>query len=834
MEQAGSLIIKPHAGFQEAFVSSNADIIFGAGGVGNGKAGLLDSCVVTPYGYRKVIDLKVGDIISNPDTGGQERIVYLHPIGLFPFYRISFSDGTHMDCSEGHLWKVRVNGRHTKRKGANGDFDDWRIWTAQKINEWMRNKKDGRYANSKLSIPLCRPVHFASAETPTTRKPIPPYVLGALLGDGCLTQCNNNRYIKLSSPDKHIADRFADYGYDMTRCRKKEGSDCIDYNLYGDILKDIRLLKLDGCHSDTKFIPRRYKVSSKEDRISIIQGLLDTDGYIDKSGHISYTTVSKQLAEDVAFIIRSLGGRASITTKESGYRDKHGKFVECKLAYNVWICTLFNDKLFTLPKKLERVKSYGYTSGKKLFLEKTIEDVEYLGLMEGRCISVDNPSGLYMVEDFSVTHNSAALALAIAEPLMLDGDFRALISRRSLQNQKQGGGFVDTFQKLFGNYCSIKQSDSPRVSFPSGAFCDLTYIDDTNLDKMRERSKGWQYDVIGIDELTEMPWDVFKYIASRNRGSSKMLTGRLYATFNPKRSHWTRQFVDWYVGVNGEIIPERNGRIRYFFVAGNNVHDVVWGDSKEEVYSKCKIQIDENIRALGPKFTYKNFIKSFVLFDGLVSENEALVGNNANYVGSVAMSGGSLSAQLLRSNYNADPDEDEHIPIPSVNARNVFMNDPCTNGDKWVTVDLADYGTDNLVAFAWNGTHAYDMLIIMRSTPRDNAHAVKIFAHQHGVADSHIIYDATSGRYFNDYIPDAVPYISNRKPYGMYALTAMTLKDMCYLRLCRMIKDGNISFDESLARRNYSHQNLKFNISVENEFIEECSVVRFDSFESGK
>ena len=134
MEQAGSLIIKPHAGFQEAFVSSNADIIFGAGGVGNGKAGLLDSCVVTPYGYRKVIDLKVGDIISNPDTGGQERIVYLHPIGLFPFYRISFSDGTHMDCSEGHLWKVRVNGRHTKRKGANGDFDDWRIWTAQKIN----------------------------------------------------------------------------------------------------------------------------------------------------------------------------------------------------------------------------------------------------------------------------------------------------------------------------------------------------------------------------------------------------------------------------------------------------------------------------------------------------------------------------------------------------------------------------------------------------------------------------------------------------------------------------------------------------------------------------
>lgn len=104
---------------------------------------------------------------------------------------------------------------------------------------------------------------------------------------------------------------------------------------------------------------------------------------------------------------------------------------------------------------------------------------------------------------------SFALVLALAEPLMTDGDFRAVITRRSLQSQKTGGSFVDTFKAIFGDYCSVKTADSPRISFPSGAYCDLTYIDDTNLDKMREQWKGKQIDAICIDEITEMSWEAF-------------------------------------------------------------------------------------------------------------------------------------------------------------------------------------------------------------------------------------------------------------------------------------------------------------------------------------
>lgn len=429
---------------------------------------------------------------------------------------------------------------------------------------------------------------------------------------------------------------------------------------------------------------------------------------------------------------------------------------------------------------------------------------------------------------------SFGLVLALAEPLMTDSNFRAVITRRSLQSQKAGGGFVDTFKEVFGDYCSFKIADSPRITFPSGAFCDLTYIDDTNLDKMREQWKGKQIDAICIDEITEMSWEAFSFVLSRNRGSSKTFTGKFFATLNPKRRHWTRKFLDWYVGVDGFIMPDRNGKVRYFYVNGSTVDDVVWGDTKEEVYHKCKIDIDRKLSRVGGDFTYENVIKSFVFYQGKLSENKALIDNNPNYIGSVAVSGGSMAQAVLEGNFNADEDDSGDIPIPSNSAQGVFNNNPAVNGDKWVTVDLADYGTDNLVALAWDGFHAYDILILSKSTPRENAMAVKTFAFEHGTAESHIIFDATAGRYFNDYIPDAVPYISLNKPFGLYQLTAMTVKDMCYIRLCKMIEEGNLTFDDKLAVQTYTHQNLKYKVTVENEFMEECSVVRFDDMQSGK
>lgn len=427
---------------------------------------------------------------------------------------------------------------------------------------------------------------------------------------------------------------------------------------------------------------------------------------------------------------------------------------------------------------------------------------------------------------------SYGLVLAMAEPLMTDPDFRGLISRRAIQSLKAGGGFVEKFKQIFGEYCSIKESDNPRISFPNGSFCDLTYIDDNDMKKLKERAKGWEYDVIGVDEMTEMSFEGFCYLMTRNRGNSKTFSGHIFATLNPKRSHWTRIFLDWYILPNGRVNPERAGCVRYFYLNGSTVKDVVWGNTKEEVYQRCRYDIDRKLAAVGgDRFSYKNMIKSFVFYEGKMSENTTL---REDYIGSAVASGGKTAQQLVEANFNADPDEEENIPITSEVAQTAFTSDPKRNGERWVTVDLADFGKNNMVALAWDGFHVIDILVVTKSSPRENAMLIKTFAQDNKTAEAHIIFDGTSARYFNDYLPDAICYLSSKKSFGMYSNQTITVKDMCYIRLVKMMKEEGLTFSEDVANRNYVRQDLRKAYTVEVEFLEECSVLRFEDTPTGK
>ena len=179
-------------------------------------------------------------------------------------------------------------------------------------------------------------------------------------------------------------------------------------------------------------------------------------------------------------------------------------------------------------------------------------------------------------------------------------------------------------------------------------------------------------------------------------------------TTNPKKSHWLRIFLDWYIGIDGYIIPERNGVVRYFYINGESEKDVVWGDSKEEVYNKCRIQIDRTLYRVNGKYgkaTYKDMIKSFTFYEGKIAGNKAILDNNSGYVGSVAVMGGKEAQANLEGNWNVDTDSGVNCLLPYDLASTVFFNDPQENGDKWITCDLADTGTDNFVALVWNGFH---------------------------------------------------------------------------------------------------------------------------------
>lgn len=815
-------IIKPQAGFQERFVRSNVDFAIG-GGVLNPQP--IDSLVATPNGFVRIGDLKAGDLICD-SKGGTQKVNFVLGKGLQPCVEFTLSDGRTVRSALSHNWQVRD--KHYKVKEM----------TAQEIinyydSEVERSKKRKQGRRNLLKVTLSSPVCLNKEK----ELKIHPYVLGFILGDGCMTKKASKPTI--STYDKDVVDRFNELGY---KTENKEYQKFGDYVVSdASIKKHLIELGLWGHTAKDKFIPQEYKHASVQDRLELLKGLFDADGYCtfsqnSKSPRVGYVTVSKQMCDDIREIIYSLGGVCGVSEKAPCIRDWGHRISYCLKSY-ILHPHIFDDKeLFYLKRKKTRAIGDEKRSHK---LQLAITNYKMLSQKEMVCINVSGEEHLYLTDNYVVTCNCGktfAAVLSIAEASS-DSRFRALFLRNNLGDAKASGGILDTFREVYGDAVEVVESGEPRVTFrESGAKCDVTHVADQSYDKIMQRYKGRQYDFEYFDEGTGYTWDCFRAIYTRNRGTAKW-TGKVRMTTNPERDHWLREFLDWYIGADGFIREDREGVVRYFYMNGETVKDVVWGDDKESVYQKCKIEIDRKLAKINGKTgkaTYKDMIKSFTFYLGRMSENVASIGNNSGYVGSVAVSGGRSAEQLLEGNWNVSTKNDLDAPITPDMINNVFLADPMRNGDKWITADLADEGTDNLVALAWNGFHIEDILILGRTTPRENAERLKLFAEKHDIADSHIIFDATAAAYMRDYMPDAIGYKSIHKPMGMYCRMARYLKDECYLRLIEVMKRGELSMDDRVANKIYEHQKLKDKITVQNEFSEECRVVRFDAANNGK
>ena len=430
-------------------------------------------------------------------------------------------------------------------------------------------------------------------------------------------------------------------------------------------------------------------------------------------------------------------------------------------------------------------------------------------------------------------------ALSTIEP-SLDPNWRGLVVKNNIDDLKRGGGVIDTFSKeVYGSSAQLRMSEMPRLTLPSGSWIDFAHLADQSIDSILRRFKSSQYDWIYFDELTGFTWDAFKTLLTRNRGKSAY-AGHCLATTNPERESWIRDFINWYIDEEGFIIPERSGVVRYFYVMGATVKDVVWGDSKEEVYAVCKSAIDRKLDKvygfMKGRDKWPAMIKSFTFLLGRMSENKEMLENNEGYIGSIAMSGGAEAEKLLEGNWNVSSKDEEGAVVTFEEASSVFTNEDQENGDKWITVDLADSGTNNFVQIAWNGLHIIDIDIAPYTTPVENANRAKLFANKHNIGYRHIIYDAIRGRYFSDYIPEAIPYESYRAPMGLNALQYTKLKECCYGKLIYLIKHNLISCSDEVAKRIYINAASKTTsgLMVQTEFVEEARVIRWIDAPNGK
>jgi len=360
------------------------------GGPGVGKAQCVDSKVLTPIGYMRIGDLSLGDLVICPITGGAVEVNGIFPQGTLPTFRVELDDGGSAVCSDDHLWLTR-----TARERERGD--DGKVRTLREIKKTrLRDNK----LSANHSTRFTAPVHFANVK----RLPLDPWMLGAYLGDGHV----NGVTVRLNKPESDVQDRFVALAPAGDQRGHLTGGTGI--SIIGPAEGErsstswaIERLGLLGLESHEKFIPDAYLFTNPTARISLLQGLCDTDGTVTCSGKsVEYSTSSEMLRDGILFLVGALGGRVTWSSRETFYTDARGRHPG-RTSYRMYI-SFPSGNIVPVSSKKHLAK---WDHAPNRITERFIKAITPAGERECVCISVNSPNHLYITDDFVVTHNTA-------------------------------------------------------------------------------------------------------------------------------------------------------------------------------------------------------------------------------------------------------------------------------------------------------------------------------------------------------------------------------------------------------------------------------------------
>lgn len=407
-----------------------------------GKEQPISEPVLTPHGWRKIGELKVGDEVID-SLGQPQKVLAVYPQGMKDVYEVKFDDGSVTRCGIEHLWETS---NFTERR--RGDK------SVKSLGSIINTLRYG--SNINHSVRIVKPINFGHKEVP-----INPYLLGVLLGDGGITAS-----VILTNNDKELIEKVksiinTDYlGLSLKQTEEAGISYRISSeNNINSLLTQLKELNLFGQKSENKFIPEQYKTTSINQRLSLLQGLIDTDGYLnEKKSEILFYSVSEKLADDVLDIVRSLGGIGRKRFKQGTYKNKDGKRIICK---NCFIVS------FYLPQELNPCS---LTRKLKNLSPRTenfchfIKDVKLVGKEESVCIKVSSLDSLYVTKDYILTHNTSE-ALEVMKNFLVEipnskGFYIKAEGRLSPEMQKRSGvKFVFSPEEWVAGTCFVFESN---------------------------------------------------------------------------------------------------------------------------------------------------------------------------------------------------------------------------------------------------------------------------------------------------------------------------------------------------------------------------------------
>lgn len=399
-DDQNQLHVNFHPGQVQAWESRVRFVVVTAG-TQSGKALALDTPIPTPTGFVKMGDLAVGDQVID-SNGNPCRVTYCSPVFIGnKCYRVVFDDGESVIADKDHLWLVQTYKQRKNearwvldRKSSRHGFlpqcspgPTSGILTTEEISKTLMHDR----LHKNYSVPLCRPL-----DLPAVDLPIAPYTLGAWLGDGLSGSAS------IVTADLEILENIQKDGYLTGRPRECNsgkaraytiGSDrgrggAVRWNPVLDQLRNLNLIK-------NKHIPEVYFTASFDQRLALLQGLMDTDGYVGR--RCEFSSISRNLATGVKKLACSLGIKVRFREKTPLCNGK-----KCRTVHVVAFSTTL--PVFRLGRKLSRIKSDIRSDAKNRYIAR----VDPVASVPTRCITVDSPDSLYLCgESYIPTHNTA-------------------------------------------------------------------------------------------------------------------------------------------------------------------------------------------------------------------------------------------------------------------------------------------------------------------------------------------------------------------------------------------------------------------------------------------
>ena len=403
-------------------------------------------------------------------------------------------------------------------------------------------------------------------------------------------------------------------------------------------------------------------------------------------------------------------------------------------------------------------------------------------------------------------------------------NFRSIVFRKDIGDL---GDLIDTSQELYEDFGSYNRAKNDMTwNFDAGGWLTFSFF---NMEDQAfiDRYQGKQYAYIGIDEITQMQFKFFKVLTMSNRNAYG-IRNRIVGSCNPDPDSWVAKFVEWWIDPNTGLAREdRAGKTRYCFMDGDDVTQVVWGDTKEEVFEKCKGTImaywkDEYEQYGSPIDT---MIKSVKFIPAKLSENIALMSSDPTYLASLIGQDDETRARFLDGNWKYKAAGTDIIKLEHME-RFYDNAEQTDDGMRYMTCDAAFDGGDKCVFFLWVGNHIADVEACSLDSKRTLQFAKELMARWR-VREDRFAYDLIgTGQIFKGFFPKAMPFNAKEAVDEKYKGMYYNIKAQCFQYFADHIKDGTYSIDKYVLEKRFSGRNYK-NKTVKEILNEERRCIRF-------